>query len=54
MEIEDLVLSCLAIGFMGGFIVYAMMNSLPSGIPVVETVAIGGLWVYLFNNPNFF
>ncbi|MBP1909543.1 hypothetical protein [Methanolobus bombayensis] len=54
MEIEDLVLSCLAIGFMGGLILYAMTNPLHTGIPVVETVAIGGLWLYLFSNPNFF
>ncbi len=52
MEIEDLVLSTLAIGILVSFFIYAMTNSLHSSLPLVETLAIGGLWAYLFNNPN--
>lgn len=54
MEIENLVLLSLGVGFLGCFIIYAMTNPLPSGTHVLETVAIGGIWIYLFNNPNFF
>ncbi|WP_319506188.1 hypothetical protein [uncultured Methanolobus sp.] len=52
MEIEDLVISTLVISALGSFFIYAMTNPLPSSIQLVETLAIGGLWAYLFNNPN--
>jgi hypothetical protein len=53
MEIEDLVLSTLVISALGSFFIYAMTNPLPYGIQLLETLAIGGLCAYLFNNPNF-
>jgi hypothetical protein len=52
MEIEDLVLSTFVISALGCFFIYAMTNPLPYSTQLVKTLAIGGLWAYLFNNPN--
>ncbi|WP_321429863.1 hypothetical protein [uncultured Methanolobus sp.] len=52
MEIEDLVIANIAIAILASFFIYSATNPLPSGIKVLETLAIGGLWFYLFNNPN--
>ncbi|WP_407355191.1 hypothetical protein [Methanolobus sp. WCC5] len=54
MEIEDLVLSTLAIGLLGSFFIYSMTDPFPSGFPLIQTFAIGGLWFYLFKDANFF
>jgi uncharacterized membrane protein len=52
MEIEDLIIANIGIAILVSFLIYAATNPLPSGIKVLETLAIGGLWFYLFNNPN--
>ncbi|WP_292466644.1 hypothetical protein [Methanolobus sp.] len=54
MEIEDFVIANLLIGVLGSFFLYAATNPLPSGVHVLEAVAIGGLCAYVFNNPEFF
>ncbi len=52
MEIENLIIANFAIAILASFFIYSATNPLPSGITVLETLAIGGLWAYLFNNPN--
>ncbi|WP_321429865.1 hypothetical protein [uncultured Methanolobus sp.] len=52
MEIEDLIIANIGISILVSFPIYAATNPLPSGIKVLETLAISGLWFYLFNNPN--
>lgn len=53
MEIEDLVIATLVIGFCGSFFVYLMTHPLPYNTQLVKILAVGGLWAYLFNNPHF-
>ncbi|ETA68092.1 hypothetical protein V7O61_14920 [Methanolobus sp. WCC1] len=52
MEIEDFIIANIAIAILASSFIYAATNPLPSGIPILETLAIGGLCAYLFNNPN--
>jgi hypothetical protein len=53
MEIENLVIANLVIAIIASAFIYAATNPLPSGVTLLETMAIGGLWFYLFKNPYF-
>ncbi|SDG08660.1 hypothetical protein SAMN04488589_2109 [Methanolobus vulcani] len=53
MEIEDLVIANFVIAIIASSFIYAATNPLPSGITVLETLAIGGLCAYIFKNPDF-
>lgn len=52
MEIEDFIIANFAIAVLGSFFLYAATNPLPPGLHVLETLAVGGICAYLFNNPE--
>ncbi|WP_406660326.1 hypothetical protein V7O66_10805 [Methanolobus sp. ZRKC3] len=54
MEIEDIIIANFIIAILASFFLYAATNPIPHGIPLIETLAIGGLCAYAFNNPEFF